>query len=323
MTPIWVQIHNRHGKYALGSSGAPMKLRRLDLNLIVILDTLLAEQNVTRAAERLGLSQSAVSHALSRLRLEFGDELLTRGGKGMEPTRRATQIRDKLRTTLAELETVLESEADFVPERSTRRFNLRVSDYVSDHLLADICTVLRAHAPGVRLHVNHFRTAGSPVLDDEIHVRLASDLSDSPELRRVRVVDDAFSVLMRTGHPEAGKPLTLERYLTLAHLKVSASAVGGNMIDEALTRRGLTRGVIVQLPSWGHAGPIVRATDLVVATPRHWTTNPIYRQGYHSQLLPLEEVRLAIDVIWRQHFDDDPGHRWMRDLIIAATQPSR
>ncbi len=246
-----------------------MSLRRLDLNLVVILDTLLAEQNVTRAAEKLGLSQSAVSHALRRLRAEFGDELLVRGGKGMELTWRAGHMRDRLRSALGGLEAVLEVEPEFEPELSTRAFTLCVSDYVSDHLLAHVCAILRSRAPRVRLNVDPFKGAESPVLDNEIHVRRASDIGESPELRRMRVLDDVFSVLMRKAHPHARSRMTLDLYLQLSHLKVAASAVGGNMIDDALARRGLSRQVVVRLPSWMHVGPIVQATNRVAAVPRH------------------------------------------------------
>lgn len=297
-----------------------MSLRNIDLNLLVILDAVLSEQNVSRAAEKLGLTQSAVSHALRRLRAEFKDELLVRNGRQMALTWKASQIRDGLHAALSQIEEVVGDKAGFDPGRSSRTFALRVSDYVSDYLLADLCHALRLHAPGLRLQVEHFRGDVPDILGDEIHVRLASEGERSSKLRYVRVVDDEFAVILGRRHPAADEIMTLELYLSLAHLKVAASAIGGNMIDDALRRRGLSREIVLRLPGWADVGSIVEASDIVAVVPRHWAARPSLRRRCRSKPLPIEEVRFAIDVIWDRRFDEDTGHMWMRSLVIDSMQ---
>jgi DNA-binding transcriptional LysR family regulator len=297
-----------------------VNLRSLDLNLLVIFDALIGERSVSRAAQRLGLTQSAVSHALRRLRELFGDELLIRRAGAMELTWRAEQLSVALRSALGQIEALVSEDVAFDPMTSTRVFRLRVSDYVSSFLLGRLCGVLRAEAPGVRLHVGHFGEAGHEVIGDEIHVRLASEMAGFAKYHRTRVFEDAFVVVMGRHHLAAGEPMTLDLYVKLVHLKVAASAIGSNRIDEALARRGLVRDVAMRVPSWLDVRPIVEATDLVAALPRRWTQTPAFAATCVTAPLPLDDVELAIDAVWDARHDDDPGLAWLRGTIARVMQ---
>ena len=153
-----------------------MRPRSLDLNLLVMLEALVAERSVSGAALRLGLTQSAVSHALRRLRETFNDELFVRSSKGMEPTPRAIEMADATRSALEKIGSAIDRSATFDPATAVRSFNLRISEYVSSHLLQRLCPVLRRLAPGIQISAAHF-TGGSredEIVGDEIHVRLGS-----------------------------------------------------------------------------------------------------------------------------------------------------
>jgi DNA-binding transcriptional LysR family regulator len=297
-----------------------MNLRTIDLNLLVILDTLITERSVSRAAQRLGLTQSAVSHALRRLRVLFGDDLLIRRGSGMELTWRAAHLSKELRVALGVIEAMVNEDVAFDPATSDRVFRLRVSDYVLGFLLGRLCRVLRTEAPGVRLDVNHFGDDGDEVIGDEIHVRLGSEAGVTSRYRRVRVFEDSFVVVMSRHHPAATLPMTLDLYVQLLHLKVAASAIGTNFIDDALARRGLSRDIAMRVPSWLDVRAIIETTDLVAALPRRWTETSAFTQSCVTSPLPLDEVELSIDVVWHPRHDDDPGHAWLRAAIVRTMQ---
>jgi DNA-binding transcriptional LysR family regulator len=296
-----------------------MNIRNIDLNLLVILDALIAERSVSRAAHRLGLTQSAVSHALRRLRALFGDDLLMRSAGGMDLTARAIHLAEELRVVLGQIQSMVNQRGAFDPATSTRVFRLRVSDYVSSFLLGRLCRVMRTEAPGTRLDVGHFSETGEDLIGDEIHVRLGPDNSKS-KYSRLRVFEDEFVVVMSKRHPLAKREMTLERYVSLVHLKVSASAIGTNLIEDALARRGLKRDIAMRVPSWLDVHPVVSTTDLVAVLPRRWTQTRPFAAACVIKRLPIEEVELAIDAVWHPRHDDDPGHAWIRSTIKKVMQ---
>ncbi|MET4219621.1 DNA-binding transcriptional LysR family regulator [Bradyrhizobium sp. LB14.3] len=179
-----------------------MRARKIDLNLLVMLETLVAERSASKAAQRMGLTQSAVSHSLRRLRDIFNEPLFVRLPSGMEPTRRALEIASATRLALEQIEQTIHDSAVFEPATAQRSFTLRLSEYVSSALLRRLCPVLRIVAPGVRIDAMHF--TGDPredeIIGDEIHVRLADSGSVVGRRERLRVVDEKFGVLMRNTH---------------------------------------------------------------------------------------------------------------------------
>jgi DNA-binding transcriptional LysR family regulator len=301
-----------------------VNLRSIDLNLLVTFEAVLAERSVSAAAERLGLTQSAVSHALRRLRTTFGDQLLVRTSDGMEPTPRALQIAAVVSEALGQISQVIDEQKGFDPQVSERSFTLRVSEYVAPFLLPTLCSRLRREAPRLTLRVAHFdpREAEGRIGPDEIHVRTASLAPPAAASVGRRLLEDEFIVLMSRTHPQAGRPMTLERYLELPHMKVAAAALGTNMIDDALGIRGLRRNVVLTVPSWFEMRGVIAGTDLVAAMPRRWAGDPAFSEGCVWQHLPLEEVVFAVDLRWRVRDARDPGHRWLRELIARAMVPA-
>jgi DNA-binding transcriptional LysR family regulator len=315
-------------------TGVAMRLRNIDLNLLVIFEALHAERSVSNAAQRVGLTQSAVSHALRRLRATFGDDLFVRGKAGLEPTPRAAEAADAIHAALELIERTVGQSSPFDPATAGRSFSLRVSEYVSSHLLQHLCPFLRREAPGVQLRATHF-TGGlrdDEIVGDEIHVSLASKARGRTRCSRLRVVSETFVVVMSRANPAASKPLTLARYAALSHVKV-AGTIGTNMIDDALARLGLERRVVFQVPNWRDAHHIVGVSDLVAAMPARWATesDALWHGAngpgpasalYHTAPLPLDGVVFAIDLLWQPRYDGDAGHAWLRAAIAEQFRTS-
>lgn len=315
-----------------------MRLRKIDLNLLVIFEALYAERTVSNAAQRLGVTQSAVSHALRRLRETFHDDLFYRGTAGLEPTPRAIEALDRIRTALDQIEEAIGEAPSFEPATAARSFGLRISEYVSSHLLRRLCPFLRREAPGIEIRAAHF-TGGlrdSEIVGDEIHVSFASEISRDVRYSHMRAMSDSFVVIMARSNPAAAQPLTLDRYAALNHVKV-AGTIGTNMIDDALLSMGLKRRVVFQVPTWRDARDIVGTSDLVAVMPARWALekDPLWQSDdrldlasavYHTAPLPLDDIVFAIDLLWHPRYDRDPGHAWMRAAIAAQlgateTQP--
>jgi DNA-binding transcriptional LysR family regulator len=297
-----------------------MDLRSVDLNLLVTFEAVLTERSVSAAAERLGLTQSAVSHALRRLRGVFHDQLLVRGPAGMEPTPRALEIAEVVTEALGQIEQVISQQRGFDPGRSERTFTMRVSEYVAPFLLPTLCSWLRRQAPRVTLTVARFseHDVDGRIQPNEVHVRMASPDPLPAGCTGVRLLEDEFVVLMSRKHPEAGKPMTLAHYLRLPHVKVAATALGTNMIDDALARRGLRRNVVLTVPSWFEMRGVIANTDLVAAMPGQWAHDRTFSEGCLWQKLPLDEVTFAVDMRWRTRDARDPGRLWLCELITRA-----
>jgi DNA-binding transcriptional LysR family regulator len=298
------------------SEGGAMNLRTIDLNLLTVLDALVEQRSVSNAAVQLRLSQSATSHALQRLRQRLNDEVLVRRGGSMQPTPLALRLLETIRPALAQIATVLGEKSSFDPESSTRAFVLRISEYVSPTVLTPLCTHLRRTAPGVRLNV---LPVGAPqergIEPGEIHLRAERGRRTAARPTSRVLFEDRFAVVMAATHPAAAEPLTLQRYLSLPHIKVMADAVGTNMIDEALEALGLQRRVVMSVSSWFEMRRVVLGTDLVAAVPKHWTADAGFATGCACRDLPLDGVTLSVELAWHARDSGDSGIAWMRELL--------
>lgn len=293
-----------------------INLRGVDLNLLVIFEALIEERSVARAASRIGLTPSAVSHALRRLRERFGDELLVRRSGDFEPTPHAAKLLADLGPALAQIASALDLPRNFDPATARRDFQIAVPDYTGDFLLPRLCQYLGRHAPNVSLSVLPLddRKSADVVAYEgvEIHLSLHGESGLIRPVQTQRLIEDTFMILMRREHPAAGHPLTLDRYLALRHIKITGL---GSALDDRLAQLGLTRRIMVKIPTWQTVLSIVESSDLVVLIPRHWTSWPNIRNRFWFTPLPLENFFLSVDALWHPRNDHDSGHRWFRGLI--------
>lgn len=298
----------------------------IDLNLLVALDVLLAEGSVTEAAKRLGLSPSAMSRTLSRLRFVTGDPLLVRAGRSLVPTRFAESLRDRVHAVTEDARTILRpaaSELDIATLETT--FSIRVSEAFLELMSASLVSAITEAAPRVRVRF-------ALKLDKEPHT-LREGLIDleigvlgvpAPELRTRLLIRDRLVGVAREGHPVlAGGAVTAKRYAAGGHIAVSRRGEFADAVDEALERKGLKREIRVVVPGFPDAMRIAASTDFIAAVPlsclgKGKVNEGVARLGIRSFELPFETPEILIAAIWHPRADADPAHRWLRNIVARV-----
>jgi len=298
-----------------------MRLRSVDLNLLVALDALLEERHVSRAALRVGLSQPAMSNALARLRATFGDALLVRTPRGMEPTARGLELADQVRQVLRQVERVLTPDAGFEPARCERRFVLRMSDLLSRLFLPGIARALLREAPLAALEIVHLSPAQTvqALETDGCDLALSMGLAHGGSIVRQPLLPDRMVCVMRQGHPAARSRLDLKRLLGLQHLRVSISPVDSRFVDDALARLARRRRVATNVPHWLVVPEVLRATDLVAVMPER-LADVLARvaDGFARRDLPLPETAFEWALYWHRRHEGSAQHAWLRGLVTNS-----
>jgi len=296
-------------------------VRAINLNLLPALEALLAEGSVSAAARRVHVSQSAMSHSLSRLRELFGDPLLVPLGRGLTPTPRALQLRAALPVAFEHLRRALASPEPFEPRSSTRIFRVATVDYFELTTLPDVLDYLGKHAPFVRLEIERFTPESVPSLVlGEIDLALIGGSQPVPPagLRRVAVYQDPFAVIARKGHPKIKRRLDVETYTSLGHVLVSVEGRRDGAVDRALTRLGTTRRVALRVPHFMSAPLAVRSSDLICTIASSVAQRAHELFGLRVLQPPIELEAAQVVALWSQRHDDDPAQRWFRDLFVSG-----
>jgi DNA-binding transcriptional LysR family regulator len=296
------------------------KLPAIDLNLLVALRALLGERHVTRAARQLGLSQSATSHALARLRELYRDPLLVRAGRTLQLTPRATALLPHIERGLGELEGSLSEEPRFEPGRALFSLRLGAADYPQALLCGRVLEVLRAEAPGVTLQTVSHPDLLEPLEAGTIDVAVTVKTKLPRVFGQRPLFGDGFVCMLRKGHPALSqKRLSVRQYLQLEHLVVAPGGASGNYVDTELSRRHLTRRVALQVSSFLVAAQLVVETDLISTGPELL----LQRLSAHHPIVlvkaPIPLPRFELCLVWHSRRDHDPAHIWMRDVIARAT----
>lgn len=296
-----------------------MNLRKFDLNLLVIFRAIMTRGSIAGAADEVGLSPSAVSHALARLRLMLNDQLFHRTADGVEPTKRARELSIEVERGLGFISAAISLQHQFVPAEAKRIFTMQVADYVSGFILPRLAKRLQMEAPNVSVEILPFSISADSVWDRvDLQIRLTPGRLQPEVARSQRLVADDVVVLMRPNHPDAGKPMTAELYAALPHVKLSQSATGTTVIDDALAARGLERHMAMTVSSWFDVPDIVRNSDLIAIAPRRLLQLDPRLQGLQSAPLPLEEVVFSFDLCWDLRTEREPGQQWLRKLICQV-----
>ena len=286
-----------------------------DLNLLVTLDVLLAEGSVARAAKRLRLSPSAMSRALARLRETTGDPLLVRAGRGLVPTPRALELRERVAQLVQDAEAVLRPAARIDPKQLVRTFTLRSSEGFVENFGPALIARIAQEAPGVRLcFMQKPDKDSTPLRDGTVDLETGVVGQDaSPELRTQALFRDRFIGVVRMGHPLSQGEVTPARYAAGGHIYVSRRGLDKGPIDEALKSLGLAREVMTIVAGFSTALALARATELIVSVPERHTAS--LRAGMHSFPLPLTLPAFTVAMLWHPRMDADPAHRWLRACL--------
>jgi DNA-binding transcriptional LysR family regulator len=293
-----------------------------DLNLLVALDVLLAEGNVARAARRLGLSASAMSRTLARLREVTGDPLLVRAGRGLVPTPRALELRARTGPLVEEAKAVLSPAAPLDLGKLARTFTLRTSDGFVENFGPALVARVAAEAPGVRLRFVPKPDKDSAPLRDgsvDLETGVVGDAA-SPELRTRILFEDRFIGVVRAGHALGQGEMTPARYAAAAHVLVTRRGRERNAVDEALDRLGLVRRIAATVGGFAAALALARGTELVATVPERHTRR--LREGLHGFDLPFALPGIAVSMLWHPRMDADQAHRWLRGLLLELSAAS-
>lgn len=297
-------------------------MSRPDLNLLVTLDVLLAEGNVSRAAKRLRLSPSAMSRALARLRETTGDPLLVRAGRGLVPTPRALELRDRVSQLVQDTEAVLRPAEQLNLKQLVRTFALRTSEGFAENFGPALIARVSDEAPGVRLRfVQKPNKDSAPLRDGAVDLETGIvEKATAPELRMQALFRDRYIGVVRLGHPLTQGEITALRYATGRHIYVSRLGLDKGPIDEALKPFGLEREIVTVVDGFATALALARASDLIASVPRRHTAS--LRAGMHSFPLPVLTPEFTISLLWHPRLHADPAHRWLRECVrdICADQ---
>jgi DNA-binding transcriptional LysR family regulator len=294
-------------------------LSRIDLNLLVLFEVVLEERHVGRAAQRLHVSPSAVSHGLGRLRTLLRDPLFLRQPKGVAPTERARQLAAPVAEILERTRQVLDRAEGFDHRRSVRRFVIGAPDAVSGVLLPGLLAELRRSAPGIDLGVRNlvgqFEAAFTELDQRTLDVALVP-MSQAPARFVARTLFDSeqFVIVRRTGHP-IGRRLTLEKYCAAPHVLVSVSGDPHGHVDEELAKTGHARRVALTVSNFMHAMAIIAESDLIGAIPRRFAAQYCARFGLVSSEPPFSLRSEPIRAIAPQVATSDGGLAWLLDTL--------
>lgn len=293
----------------------------MDLHLLAHFDALVRSGSVSRAAERLGLSQPAMSAALARLRELLGDPVLVRSGRTMAVTDRARELHARLAPLLGEWLSATETRA-FAPDTSARSFVLVATDYVQFLLLPRLAHALEEAAPRVRLKVMPTNPVQTVQMLDSGHAEfVVGHVDDPPEtLRSRRLHDESAVCLVRTGHPALANGWSLATYGRSRHIQVTSNAYRNfsAALAQSLAALDVRCEIAITVPSYLATPHIVAASDFVATLPRSIATAFAATLPVSIVPLPVEMPGISLSLLWHERHHHDPAHRWMRDLIAAT-----
>jgi DNA-binding transcriptional LysR family regulator len=305
-------------------------MQNVDLNLLTALDMLLTERSVTRAARRLGLSPSAMSRTLTRLRMATGDQLLVQAGRTLVPTPYADQLTDRVHEVARNARAVLQHASNGL-ELATlaRTFTIRANDGFVDLAGSALMAAIAQAAPHVRIRfVPKPDKDAQPLREGMIDLEIGVIGTKAPELKTRLLFQDRFVGICRAGHPILGRPgVTARRYASYPHVVASRKRQFSGPVDDALDQLGLHRTVVMVVPAYANVIRIVGDSDLIGLVPRSCLGFELGTAAVDAGIrhfeLPVGTPPIRVSAIWHPRLHADPAHRWLRDTILAVCRNAR
>lgn len=302
-----------------------MDIDRINLNLFRVLDALLAERSVTRAAVRLHLTQSATSSALARLRAAVDDPLFIRSPRGMQPTPKARALAQPVRRALEELSRAVGKSALFDPLTSTQTYRLATTDHALSVFLPSLATLLQHAAPRIRVDVTALGPAPDLDLDpmriDRLDLLIApfaskGHLRAPPHFKMRKLFSERIVVLARKDHPSIRSRLSMGAFAKAEHILIAPR--GGwltGSVDQAMGTSGLQRNIRITVPHYMVAPHVVAQTDMLVTLPERLARHVVGTLPIRIHALPLTIPEFTISMAWHERLQSDPSHQWLRGRI--------
>ncbi|MDO5288193.1 MAG: LysR family transcriptional regulator [Pseudomonadota bacterium] len=298
-----------------------MDTKKLDLNLLLTLEALLTEQNVTRAAARLHLSQPAVSAQLGRLRALFDDPLLVPAQRGMTPTAKALELLEPLRLALDQVRAMLGAHRHFNPDRDNLTVAIACTDYLQAIVIQPLVVALRKRAPGVRIAVRHLDPAQleAQMASGEVDLALMTPEHGPGSLRARHLFDERYVLIGRKRHPQLQRRLTVAQFAQLDHVIVSLQGGGFTTpVDDGLTSLGYQRHVALSATSFLVVPEIVAHSNLVALVPQRL----VHQRSHALKIVecPFPIPSFAVGMLWHERNHGHSGQQWMRDAVLKLAQ---
>jgi DNA-binding transcriptional LysR family regulator len=299
-----------------------VNLAAVDLNLLVVLDAVLREGSATRAAARLRVTQSAVSNALGRLRALFGDPLVVRRPRGLEPTPRAAALAPPLRALLDGASRLIAGEGAFDPATTARAFSIACSDAIGVVLFRPLVAALARAMPRARLRVLTLERllATDGLARGDVDLLIGVPPALPPGCSAERLYDDPMRCVLRAGHPRAARRLSLGDYAALPHVEVALFGAPDEAVDRALARQGLARTVRVAVPHFASVPPVLLETDCVATLSARLARG--FARHYPLRVVrpPLDLPSVGVNVVWHRRAERDEGVALLRRLVVEAAR---
>ena len=296
-------------------------LRTFDLNLLLAFDILMRERNVTRAAECMFVTQSAMSHTLHRLRQQLNDPVLVKSPTGMQPTALALALVEPVRSLLQEMERLLEAPQAFDPASSQRRFTIAATDYMEFLILPELTQLIYQSAPGVDIHVK--RTESSFPLAQlengslDVVLGFTSVLNPPTHLNCEHLFMDRMACVVRQNHPGIKDAPSLADYLETSHMLISRTGDKAGVIDQKLAESGVERRINCIVPHFLSAPLIVAQTDMILSLPYRLATAFQKLVPLNIWPVPVSLPDYNLAMIWHPLWEKDPAHGWLREQISS------
>lgn len=291
-------------------------MKNHELTLLYVFDAIMTEGSITRAADRLAMTQPAVSNTVARMRHVWKDPLFIKKGRNIEPTSFAMSLWDQVRSPMFELSNAVQA-SNFDPSTSHRRFRIAITDAMLALIWQPLVCELERVAPGVDLHAVPYTTESAFGQLREAHVDLAIGMLTEHDnsLRSIWLFDSAYLLAMRNDHPLAGKPVSLEDFVAAKHLMVSLSGDATGFVDISLSQKGLKRRVAVTVNHFPAVPELLRKSNLIASVPEIATNDPGFGEGLWLTDIPVEVDPTSLYLIWHTRHDRDPGLVWMRQMV--------
>lgn len=301
-----------------------MNLRDLDLNLLVVFNQLLLDRSVSVAADKLNLTQPAISNALKRLRTVLKDDLFLRTSRGMEPTPYALHLAEPVIYALNALQSALTHRDSFDPQTSQRTFNLAMTDIGEIYFMPPLMEALALRSPGIR--INTVRPHRGNLKEDMESGSVDLAVGPLPDLQtgffQRRLFRHRYVCMFRKGHPNARSPMSLKQFSELEHVGVVPENTGHTDVDSLLEKAGVKRLIRLKVPHFIAVGAILQTTDLIATVPQRFADRVQGAFGLETSPHPVRLPDIAINLFWHAKFNRDPASLWLRQLLVELFSDS-
>ena len=296
-------------------------MKGVDLNLLIIFDAIMVENAISGAAERLGMTQPAVSNAVGRMRQVWNDPLFVKDGRGIRPTARALSLWDQIHGALDQLKVAVDP-PEFNPATCARRFRVATTDIMVDLVWPVMRQLIEREAPNIELHAVPYRpdTAGDLLANAEADLVITVLDEFSGNERSEVILQREYVIAMRSGHPLANEPLTLEHYLAADHLVVSLSGDPRSFVDDLLQQQGLSRRVAMTVNHFSALPRMLNRTNLIAMTVNTVIAEDVLAGKLVVKAPPFKVDSADIAIGWHPRNDSDPGVAWLRHHLVRLAR---